>query len=55
MTSGRRLQDPKGRIFMVDSDVVIDAGATAIVAATQKTLRSIAHTVVNRRPSTASR
>lgn len=45
MAAARRLRDPKGRIFMVDSDVTIQPGATATVAATQKSLRTIAHTV----------
>lgn len=46
MTANRRLLDPKGRIFMVDADVTVAAGATAQVAATQKTTRTIGHTVV---------
>lgn len=45
VAAGRRLIDPKGRIFMVDADVVIAAGQSAAVAATQKTLRVISHTV----------
>jgi hypothetical protein len=45
VTANRRLLDPKGRIFMVDSDVIIAPGQTATVAATQRTTRSIAHTV----------
>lgn len=45
MTANRLLLDPKGRVFMVDSDVIIAAGATALVAATQRTTRTIAHTV----------
>lgn len=45
LAAGRRLLDPKGRIFMVDSDVIIAPGATATVAATQKTLRVVEHTV----------
>lgn len=45
VTANRRILDPKGRVFMVDSDVVVAAGQTAQVAATQKTAREIAHTV----------
>lgn len=45
MAAGRRLLDPKGRLFMVDSDVTIAAGATAAVSVTQKTLRSVSHAV----------
>ena len=45
LAAGRRLNDPKGRIFMVDSDVTIAAGETETVAATQQTTRTIAHQV----------
>lgn len=50
VAAGRRLTDPKGRIFMVDADVTIAAGETAAVAATQKTTRVIAHTVTTPAP-----
>lgn len=46
VAAGRRLIDPKGRIFMVDSDVTIAAGATVNVLATQKSTRTVDHTVV---------
>lgn len=45
LAAGRRLQDPKGRIFVVDADMSIPAGESAVVSATQKTQRIVAHSV----------
>jgi hypothetical protein len=45
LAAGRRMQDSKGRIYMVDTAVTIAAGATVSVAATQKTTRTITHSV----------
>ncbi len=45
LPTGRRLQDTKGRIFIVDSGLTIGAGATVYVNCTQRTQRTITHTV----------
>lgn len=45
LAAGRRLLDPKGRIFMVDADVIVPAGGTATATAKQKTIRTVEHTV----------
>lgn len=50
LDAGRRLLDAKGRIYMVDSATTIAAGATVSVACTQRTTRTIAHTVVSPQP-----
>jgi hypothetical protein len=43
--AGRRLVDQKGRVYVVDSAVTIAAGATISVACTQRTTRTITHSV----------
>lgn len=45
VAAGRRLIDPKGRIYIVDSAVTIAAGATDLVECTQRTYRVITHVV----------
>lgn len=45
LAAGRRILDPKGRIYMVESGITIAAGATQTVACTQMTTRIVAHTV----------
>jgi hypothetical protein len=45
LASGRRVQDPKGRIYQVDADATIQAGTAATVTATQVVTRTISHTV----------
>jgi hypothetical protein len=46
LAAGRRLTDPKGRIYQVESGVSIAAGATVLVACSQLTTRIISHTIV---------
>nr|WP_319566277.1 hypothetical protein [uncultured Rhodoferax sp.] len=45
LAAGRRLMDQKGRIYVVESAVTITAGATVTVACSQRTTRTIAHSV----------
>lgn len=45
LAAGRRIVDPKGRIYMVESGVTVAAGATVLVSCTQMTTRTVTHTV----------
>lgn len=45
LAAGRRLLDPKGRIYMVESAASIPAGATQLIACSQMTTRTVAHVV----------
>ena len=47
LAAGRRLMDPKGRIFVVDADATIGANSTGTVTVTQRTVREVSHTVVS--------
>lgn len=45
LAAGRRITDPKGRIYMVESGVTIAPDATETVALTQMTTRIVPHTI----------
>lgn len=45
IAAGRRIVDPKGRIYMVEGGVTVSAGATVAVACTQMTARTAVHVV----------
>lgn len=45
LAAGRRITDPKGRIYMVESGVTIAPSATETVALTQMTTRIVPHTI----------
>lgn len=50
LAAGRRLVDPKGRLYELDSAVTIAATATATVTATQIRRQTIVHEVLNPLP-----
>lgn len=45
VVAGRRFLDSKGRLYQADAAVTIPSGQTALVAMTQKDVRSVSHTV----------
>lgn len=45
VASGRRFLDAKGRLYQADAAVTVPAGQTALVAVTQKSLRTVNHLV----------
>jgi hypothetical protein len=50
LADGRRLMDPHGRIFCIDTAVTIQPGQTVRVRGVQRTIRTVAHQVGLPRP-----
>lgn len=50
VSSGRVFMDGKGRLYQADASVTVPAGQSAAVGLTQKTLRTVTHTVSLPRP-----